>query len=147
MLFYCFSINGRRLMSPFVPISNQRGWEKPLGTGIRGTRRSSRLTTMEWFVILVHNFQMKSKIYLSIISTFQEGMNNSIKRDFTLRERLPLNTFKITVLDMVQRSNRDTNEKTGRIRNFLGSKWSIWCRKIWYLDRIEKQTIRYIWRV
>lgn len=101
-------------MSPFVPISNQRGWEKPLGTGIRGTRRSSRLTTMEWFVILVHNFQMKSKIYLSIILTFQEGMNNSIKRDFTLRERLPLNTFKITVLDMVQQMSKryDSIEET-----------------------------------
>lgn len=30
-------------------------------------------------------------------------MNNSIKRDFTLRERLPLNTFKVAALDMVHK--------------------------------------------
>lgn len=34
------------------------------------------------------------------IAYFQEGTNLSIKRDFTLRELIPLNTFKIVVLDM-----------------------------------------------
>lgn len=28
-------------------------------------------------------------------------MNNSIKRDFTIRERIPFNLFKVMVLDMV----------------------------------------------
>lgn len=46
----------------------------------------------------------------------QEGTNNSIKRDFTLRERIPLNVFKVKVLDMVhQMSMRyDPNEEDAK---------------------------------
>lgn len=40
-----------------------------------------------------------------------EGTNNSIKRDFTLRERIPLNEFKVVALDMVNQMSLWYNEK------------------------------------
>lgn len=42
-------------------------------------------------------------------------MNNSIKRDFTLRERVPLNIFKITVLNMVTQMSMRYDPKEEQI--------------------------------
>lgn len=63
----------------------------------------------EWLQDDTKNWFEAYSPFLPSHNNCQEGFNNHIKRDYTLRERLPLNTFKVVLMKMVSDMSRRYN--------------------------------------
>lgn len=76
----------------------------------------------QWLQEGTQNWYCGYSPYVPAHNNFQEGFNNHVKRDHLLRERLPFETFKIVLTDMVSDMSKcyepgQTIEKVKKIQN------------------------------